>query len=224
MKIFLDTAKIGEIKKAMEIGIDGVTTNPTLIYQAGRSDFKAAIKEICDLVAPGPVSAEVISQDSKGMIKEAKTLTKIAENVVVKIPMSPEGIKAVRELKYSYGWSRHQPVKTNVTLVFSLAQALLAAKAGADYVSPFVGRLDDRYYPGMGMKVVEEIINAFRNYSIKTKVIVASVREVKHVEQAALLGADIATVPYNIYEKMFRHDLTEEGIKKFMEDWAKVKK
>ena len=221
MKIFLDTAEVEQIKKAVEVGIiDGVTTNPTLIYRAGRSDFKKAINEICKLVDPGPVSAEVISQDSEGMVKEARELSKITNNVVVKIPMTLEGMKAVKELSRPYGWF-NTIVKTNVTLVFSANQALLAAKAGANYVSPFVGRLDDRGERGMG--VVKDILTVFRNYDFKTQVIVASCRNVGHVKEAALLGAHIATIPFKVWEQLFLHPLTDAGIKKFLEDWKKVK-
>lgn len=214
MKIFLDTAKIEEIRAAMQTGlIDGVTTNPTLILRSGRSDAKQAIREICDLVAPRPVSAEVISQDTSGMVSEARKLAKIAPNIVVKIPITQAGVAAVRKL---YG----RRIQTNVTLVFSANQALLAAKAGADYVSPFVGRLDDQ--GARGMDVVRDIIAVFKNYDFKTKVIVASVRNAEHIKEADLLGADIATLPFKTWQEMFLHPLTDEGIKKFLEDWRQA--
>lgn len=213
MKIFVDSAVVDEVRKAAEWGLaDGVTTNPTLVAKSGR-DFRTVVKEICALV-DGPVSAEVMSDDSAGMVKEALELAKIHKNVIIKVPMTPEGMKAVRELK-------KKGVKTNVTLVFSANQALIAAKAGADYVSPFVGRLDDK--GEKGMDVVKDILQVYRNYGMKTKVIVASVRSVEHMKEAALLGADVATVPFRVLEEMFRHELTDAGIKKFKEDWEKVK-
>ncbi|SHH22828.1 fructose-6-phosphate aldolase [Thermosipho atlanticus] len=213
MKIFLDTANIEQIKKGVEWGIvDGVTTNPTLIAKEGKP-FEETIKEICQIVQ-GPVSAEVISLDWEGMVKEARKLAKIDEHVVVKIPMTPDGIKAVKILS-------SEGIKTNVTLVFSANQALFAAKAGATYVSPFVGRLDD--IANDGVKLLEEILNIYANYGFETEIIAASIRHPMHVLEAALIGVDIATVPFNVLEKMFVHSLTDSGIKKFLEDWEKYK-
>ncbi|ONN26533.1 transaldolase [Thermosipho affectus] len=211
MKIFLDTAKIDEIKKGVEWGlVDGVTTNPTLIAKAG-TPFKETIKEICQIVR-GPVSAEVVSLDWQEMVKEARELAKIDDYVVVKIPMTPDGLKAVKILSA-------EGIKTNVTLVFSANQALLAAKAGATYVSPFVGRMDDIANDGMG--IVDEIITIYSNYGFETEVIVASVRHPKHVLESALMGADIVTIPFNVLEKLFHHPMTEIGIKRFLDDWKK---
>ncbi len=215
MKIFLDTAKIEHIKKGVEYGVvDGVTTNPTLIAKEGFSDYKAALKEICNIVK-GPVSAEVVSLDSKGMIKEAEDLAKIDENIVIKIPATFEGLKAVKELN-------SMNIKTNVTLIFSPSQALLAAKAGATFVSPFVGRLDD--ISTTGMEMVNQIVNIFDNYLIETQIIVASVRHPLHFVEAALMGADIATIPYTVLEKLMKHPLTDIGIERFLKDWESVKK
>jgi len=213
MKIFLDTANIEQIKKGVEWGIvDGVTTNPTLISKEGKP-FEETIKEICQIVQ-GPVSAEVILLDWQGMVKEARELSKIDQHVVVKIPMTPDGIKAVKILS-------SEGIKTNVTLVFSANQALLAAKAGATYVSPFVGRLDD--IANDGINLLEEIITIYANYGFETEIIAASIRHPMHVLQAAMIGVDIATVPFNVLEKMFNHSLTDVGIKKFLEDWEKYK-
>ena len=214
MKIFIDTANIGEIKKFSEMGIiDGVTTNPTLIAREGLK-FGELINKIVDIIK-GPVSVEVISLDADGMIREARQLSKIASNIVVKIPMLAEGIKAVNILS-------QEGIKTNVTLVFSANQALLAAKAGATYVSPFIGRLDDRGH--VGMDVVRETLEIFRNYNFKTEVIVASIRHPIHVIEAAKAGAHVATVPPDVLEKMFKHPLTDEGIQRFQNDWKKVEK
>lgn len=214
MKIFLDTAKIDEIKEAVSWGIvDGVTTNPTLVKRAG-GDFTKTVKQILKLVK-GPVSVEATSENAKGMVREAQTFAKWGKNVVVKIPMTKEGLKAVQILS-------KKGIKTNVTLVFSANQALLAAKAGATYVSPFVGRLDD--IGQEGMQVVYEILEIFENYDLKTQVIVASIRHPIHVIQAALAGAHVATIPTQILSKMFSHALTDKGIQAFMDDWKKVKK
>ena len=212
MKIFADTANIEQIKELSFI-LDGVTTNPSLIAKEGK-DFKAVVKEICKIV-DGPISAEVICEDSEGMIKEARELSKIHKNIVVKIPMCQEGIKAVKQLS-------KEGIKTNVTLVFTVNQALLAAKAGASYVSPFVGRLDD--IGQRGMDLIQVMVDVFRNYNFKTEIIVASVRNPIHVYRAAKFGAHIATVPYDVLKKMFNHPLTEIGIRKFAEDWQKVPK
>ena len=214
MKFFIDTANIAEIKEANDMGmVDGVTTNPTLIAREGR-DFETVVKEICGIV-DGPVSAEVISTDAAGMIKEATHLAAIADNVVVKIPMIMDGIKAVAALSA-------QGIKTNVTLVFSPLQALLAAKAGATFVSPFVGRLDD--ISQEGMLLVEQIVEIYSNYAYDTEIIVASIRNPLHVLDSALMGADIATIPFNVLSKLAAHPLTDKGLKAFLADWEKMKK
>ncbi len=214
MKIFLDTANLEQIKEAASWGIlDGVTTNPTLVSKENLK-FEDLIKEICRIV-PGPVSVECVSSLAKDIIKEAKTLAKLAENVVVKIPICVEGLKATRILSA-------EGIHVNTTLVFSPNQALLAAKAGARYVSPFIGRLDDVSHEGM--ELVEEIIAIFNNYGFETEVIVASVRHPLHVVEAALIGADIVTVPFGVLEKMVGHPLTDVGMEKFLKDWSKVKR
>jgi len=214
MKIFIDTANLEQIKEANSWGIlDGVTTNPTLVAKEG-CEFEKRVKDICEIV-DGPISAEAVSMDSEGMIKEARQLSKIHKNVIVKIPMTAEGLKAVKVLS-------KEGVKTNVTLVFSPNQALLAAKAGATYVSPFVGRLDDISHNGMDL--VRDIVTIYRNYGFKTQVIAASMRHPVHVTEAALAGAHVATVPYDILKKMLKHNLTDEGIQKFLKDWEKVPK
>ncbi len=212
MKIFLDTANIDEIKKAAAWGIlDGVTTNPTLVSREGKIDFKTRIAEICKAVS-GPVSAEVVSIDYEGMVKEAKDLAKIAENVTIKIPMTEDGIKAVSTLSKS-------GIKTNVTLVFSPNQALLAAKAGATFVSPFIGRLDD--IGNNGMNILSEILQIYLTYGFQTEVIAASIRSPEHVRIAALMGSHIATIPFEVLEKMFKHPLTDSGLERFLSDWKK---
>ena len=219
MKIFIDTADLNEIKELASWGIiDGVTTNPTLMMKSGRS-FNEIIKEIFSLV-DGPISLEAVSENSKDMVKEAKGIVakipqKYRKNVTIKIPMTPEGLKAVKILK-------KEGIRTNVTLVFSANQALLAAKAGATFVSPFIGRLDD--IGQEGMQIVEEIMDIYTNYDFKTEVIVASIRHPIHVVQAARIGADIATVPPNVIRKMVKHSLTDAGIDKFLKDWKKIKK
>ena len=214
MKIFVDTADLDEIRELASWGvIDGVTTNPTLVAKSGRS-FKEIVEEIFDIV-DGPISLEAVSTEAEDITKEARKLSKIHKNVAVKIPMTPEGLKAVKTLS-------KEGVKTNVTLVFSANQALLAAKAGATYVSPFIGRLDD--IGQEGMQIIEEIIDIFINYDIKTEVIVASIRHPIHVIQAARLGAHIATIPPAVIRKMAGHSLTDVGIKRFLKDWEKVKK
>src|SRR5512136_1793403 len=214
MKIFIDTANLEQIKEVNSWGIlDGVTTNPTLVAREG-CDFRERIVEISKIV-DGPISAEAVSMDAEGMIKEARELSKIHKNVVVKIPMTSEGLKAVKVLS-------KEGVKTNVTLVFSPNQALMAAKAGATYVSPFVGRLDDISHDGMAL--VRDIVTIFRNYGFKTQVIAASMRHPVHVTEAALAGAHVATVPYDVLKKMLKHNLTDEGIQKFLKDWEKVPK
>ncbi|WP_042275412.1 fructose-6-phosphate aldolase [[Clostridium] dakarense] len=209
MKFFIDTANIEEIKEANDLGvICGVTTNPSLIAKEGR-DFIQVVKEITDIV-DGPVSAEVISLNHEGMVKEADKLSKIHENIVIKIPMTAEGLKAVKILS-------SKGIKTNVTLIFSAGQALLAARAGASYVSPFVGRLDD--IGQNGLDLIEEVVDIFDVNGIETEVIVASVRNPIHVLQAARIGADIATVPLKVINQMIKHPLTDKGIESFMSDW-----
>ena len=214
MKFFIDTANFEQIKEASSWGIlDGVTTNPTLVAKEN-CDFTTAAKKILEVVK-GPVSLEAVSPDAEGMVKEARELSKLGKNVVVKIPMTPEGIKAVKLLS-------SEGIKTNVTLVFSANQALIAAKAGATYVSPFVGRLDDN---GMdGMQVIRDILQILKNYGFPTQVIIASVRHPMHVHEAAKAGCHVATIPYDVLKKMFGHPLTDKGVKAFNEDWEKVKK
>jgi transaldolase len=212
VKFFIDTADVNEIKEALEMGmVDGVTTNPTLISKTGRP-FMEVAKEIVELV-PGPVSLEVVSLDTQGMVDEARILSKLGENVVIKIPMTTEGLKAVKILS-------EEGIKTNVTLVFSPLQAILAAKAGATYVSPFVGRLDDIGHNGM--ELIEQIVQIYDNYMFDTEIIVASIRHPQHVLQAALIGADIATIPFKVIKQLAKHPLTDIGIERFLEDWAKV--
>ncbi len=214
MKFFIDTANIDEIKEAAKMGMaDGVTTNPSLISKEGR-DFEEVIKEICEIV-DGPISAEVISTDTEGMLKEARHLAGIHDNIVVKIPMTVDGLKATRTLT-------GEGIKTNVTLVFSPLQALMAAKAGATYVSPFVGRLDDLSHEGL--LLVEQIVEIYSNYGYDTQIIVASVRNPLHVLDAAMMGADIATIPFNVLGKLAAHPLTDKGLKSFLDDWNKMKK
>ena len=214
MKFFIDTANIDEIKEANDMGmVDGVTTNPSLIAKEGR-DFEELVKEICEIV-DGPVSAEVISLDTKGMVREAQHLAALHDNIVVKIPMTVDGIKATRQLS-------KQGIKTNVTLVFSPLQALMAAKAGATYASPFIGRLDD--LSNEGMFLVDQIVEIYGNYAFDTEIIVASIRNPIHVLDAALIGADIATIPFNVLAKFASHPLTDKGIKTFLDDWNRAKK
>ena len=219
MKIFIDTADLDEIRELASWGIiDGATTNPTLVKRSGRS-FEEIINEIFKIV-DGPISLEVVSEKSEDMVEEAKSLVsrvseKYRKNITIKIPMTPEGLKAVKKLK-------EEKIKTNVTLVFSANQALLAAKAGASFVSPFIGRLDD--IGQEGMQIIEEIMEIFVNYDIETEVIVASIRHPIHVIEAARLGADIATIPPGVIRKMAKHSLTDVGIEKFLKDWKKVKK
>jgi transaldolase len=213
MKIFLDTANLEQIKEAASWGIlDGVTTNPTLVSKENLK-FKDLIKEICRIIA-GPVSVECVSKLSKDIIKEARILSKIAENVVVKIPICIEGLKATKVLS-------KEGIQVNTTLIFSPNQALLAAKAGTRYISPFIGRLDD--VSQAGMELVEEIMAILNNYNFETEVIVASVRHPLHVVEAALIGADIVTIPFAVLEKMVAHPLTDVGMEKFLKDWGKVK-
>ncbi|MFO8052222.1 MAG: fructose-6-phosphate aldolase [Thermoplasmatota archaeon] len=212
MKIFLDTANIDHIREANSLGvIDGVTTNPSLISKEGRK-FEDVVQEICTIVY-GPISAEAVTEEAESMFQEAKVLSRIHENIVVKIPMTAEGLKATKMCSEA-------GIKTNVTLVFSANQALLAAKAGATYVSPFVGRIDD--ITEYGMELVRRISLIFSNYDLDTEIIVASVRNPIHVLEAAEAGADIATIPYKVLQQMIAHPLTEIGIKKFLADWEKV--
>ncbi len=214
MKFFIDTANIEEIKEAHSMGmVDGVTTNPSLIAKEGRG-FEEIIKEICDIV-DGPISAEVISIDTEGMLKEARHLAKIHANIVVKIPMTVDGLKATRRLS-------QEGIKTNVTLVFSPLQALMAAKAGATYVSPFIGRLDDLAQEGL--LLVEQIIEIYSNYAFDTEIIVASIRNPLHVLESALMGADIATIPFAVLAKLAAHPMTDKGLDAFLADWNKAQK
>lgn len=212
MKIFLDTANIKEIKEAVSWGaIDGITTNPTLISKENCKP-EELLREICSLVS-GPVSAEVISLDSEGMIKEARELSKLAENIVIKIPLTKEGLKATRVLS-------GEEIKTNVTLCFSPTQAILAAKAGADFISPFIGRLDDISH--FGMSLIRDIRKIYDNYRFQTQIIVASIRNPLHVLDSARIGADIVTVPFGVLEQLIKHPLTDIGIQKFLEDYKKI--
>jgi transaldolase len=214
MKFFIDTANIDEIKEAASIGIlDGVTTNPTLLSKEDGHPIEI-LKQICEIV-DGPISAEVVALDWEGMVKEGKELAKIHDNIVIKIPITKEGLKAVNALNA-------EGIRTNVTLVFTAMQALLASRAGASFISPFVGRLDDITTPGM--ESVSQIVQVFRNYSIQTEIIVASIRNPLHVLDAALMGADIATIPFKVIEQLSKHPLTDKGIENFLKDWEKVKK
>ena len=214
MKFFIDTANTKEIKEAWDLGvIDGVTTNPSLISKENKKP-KALLKEICEIV-DGPVSAEAVSLKAEEMIEEAKELSKIHKNIVVKIPMTRDGLKAAKRLS-------ELKIKTNVTLIFSPSQALLAAKAGATYVSPFVGRLDDISH--YGMEIVNQILEIYDNYNFDTEIIVASIRNPLHVVEAARMGAHVATIPFSVIEQLLKHPLTDIGIAKFLKDWEKVPK
>jgi transaldolase len=211
MKFFIDTANINEIKEAAALGIlDGVTTNPSLVSKEGK-DFRKLLDEILAIV-DGPVSAEVISTDYDGILKEAHELSKIHHNIVIKVPLIKEGLKAVRTLS-------SENIKTNVTLCFSPSQALLAAKAGATYISPFVGRLDDISHDGMDL--ISQIVQIYKNYNYKTQVLVASIRHPLHLVDAALMGADVCTMPFSVIDKLFNHPLTDIGLEKFLSDWKK---
>ena len=213
MKFFIDTAEVNEIRAAHELGlVDGVTTNPSLIAKSGR-DFKEVITEITSIV-DGPISAEVIALDAKGMLKEGRELTQIHKNIVIKVPMTTEGLKATKQFS-------EEGIKTNVTLIFSSLQALLAAKAGATYVSPFVGRLDDISVDGMDG--IEQIRTIYDNYGYTAEIIVASIRSPMHVLNAGLIGADICTIPYGVMVQLAKHPLTDAGIAKFLADWEKTK-
>jgi transaldolase len=212
MKFFIDTANVAEIRKAWDVGvIDGVTTNPSLISREKRDPVEL-LKEICSIV-DGPVSAEAVSMTAEEMVKEAGTLAKIHANIVVKIPMTEEGLKAVKRLS-------GMGIKTNVTLIFSAGQALLAAKAGATYASPFVGRLDD--ISQTGMDLISDMMEIYDNYMFATEIIVASIRNPLHVIEAAKIGAHIATIPYSVIAQLAKHPLTDIGIEKFLKDWEKV--
>ncbi len=214
MKFFIDTANLEEIRKASDMGmVDGVTTNPSLIAKEN-CKFEDRIKEICKII-PGPVSAEVVSLEAEGMVKEAEHLANIADNIVIKIPMTTQGLKAANTLS-------SKGIKTNVTLVFSPLQALLAAKAGATFVSPFVGRLDDISQDGM--ELISDIVQIYDNYGFNTEIIVASVRHPIHVLESARLGADIATIPFKVISQLAHHPLTDKGLENFLKDWEKVPK
>lgn len=214
MKFFIDSADLGEIKKALDLGLcDGVTTNPSLVAKTGRK-FDDVLREIVAL-EPGPISAEVTAVDAPGMLREAEHYAAFGEDVVIKIPLIVEGLKAVKALS-------SRGIKTNVTLCFSAVQALLAAKAGATYISPFVGRLDDISEDGMAL--IEQIVEIYSNYQFKTQVLVASVRHPIHVLQSARIGADVATIPYKVIEQLAQHPLTDKGLKQFLADWEKVPK
>jgi transaldolase len=213
VKFFLDTAHVPHIREASKLGlVDGITTNPSLLAKE-QGDPREIVREIAKLV-PGPISAEVVSLEAEGMVREGLEWAKVASNIVVKIPMTTEGLKAIRQLS-------DNDIPTNCTLVFTPIQALMAAKAGAAMVSPFVGRLDDIQVPGM--ELIEQIIQIFDNYDLDTEVIVASIRHPIHVVQAALIGAHIATIPYAVLESLARHPLTDQGIERFLADWEKVK-
>lgn len=212
MKFFLDTGSVEEIRKGVALGlVDGITTNPSLVAKEGRS-FKDLLREICALVS-GPVNAEVTAADAPGMLKQAMELKEIAPNIIIKIPMFPEGLKALKTLS-------EKKVRTNVTLIFTPVQALIAAKLGAAYVSPFIGRLDD--ISQVGMDVIRQIRQIFDNYDIETQILTASVRHPVHVLEAALAGSDVATMPYKVYEMLIKHPLTDSGNEKFLADWKKL--
>jgi transaldolase len=212
MKFFLDTANLSEIREAAQTGlIDGVTTNPSLVAKEGKS-FKEILKEITSLVN-GPISAEVVSTDYEGMVKEAKPLAELHKNIVIKVPLTVDGLRTCQTLSRS-------GVKVNVTLCFSANQALLAAKAGATYISPFVGRLDDISEYGMGL--IKDIVKIYRNYDFKTEVLAASIRNPVHVLESALAGAHVATMPFSVFQQLYKHPLTDKGLEKFLADWKKA--
>jgi transaldolase len=214
MKIFLDTGSLDEIRKANEIGmVDGVTTNPSLLAKE-KIPYRDILKEICKMV-PGPISAEVTALDTEGMLKEGREFAKIADNIVVKVPIIKAGVPAIKQFAA-------EGIKVNVTLCFSPMQALIAAKAGASFISPFIGRLDD--VSTDGMTLIEQIVTIYQNYGYTTEVLVASVRHPMHVVEAALIGADICTMPFGVYDKLLAHQLTDIGLKNFLADWEKVKK
>ncbi len=210
MKFFVDTANLDEIKEANELGlIDGVTTNPSLVAKEGDVDFKQRIAEICEVV-DGDVSAEVTALDTEGMLREGRELAKIADNVVIKCPLTWDGLKATKQF-------RSEGTKVNVTLCFSSTQALLAAKAGATYISPFIGRLDDLSQDGM--QLIRDIVQIYDNYGFETEVLAASIRHPMHIADSALAGADVATVPFNVFKKIIKHPLTDKGLEAFLSDW-----
>ncbi len=212
MKIFLDTANVDEIREAASMGLlDGITTNPSLVAKEGR-DFKEVLKEICSIV-DGDISAEVVSTDVNGMLKEGRELAKVHDNIVVKVPLIPEGLKATKVFKA-------EGIRTNVTLCFSPNQALLAAKAGAYIISPFVGRLDD--ISEIGMNLIQQILTIYNNYGFSTQVLVASIRNPIHVVESAMMGAHIATMPYSVFKQLAKHPLTDIGLEKFLSDWNKM--
>jgi len=212
MKFFIDTANLDEIKEANELGlIDGVTTNPTLVAKEGNIDFKERIAAICAIVT-GDVSAEVTALDTEGMLSEGRELAKIASNVVIKVPLTLDGLKACRTF-------RSEGTKVNVTLCFSAAQALLAAKAGASYISPFIGRLDDTAWDGMGL--IRDIVQIYDNYSFETEVLAASIRHPVHIVDCALAGSDVATIPFKVIQQLVKHPLTDKGLEGFLNDWKK---
>lgn len=214
MKLFIDTANLEEIRKAQSWGLlDGVTTNPTLLSKE-KGNFKEILLKICETVN-GPVSGEVVSLDAEGMVHEAEDLAALHKNMVIKVPITLEGLKAIKILS-------EKGIRTNTTLIFSPLQAILAAKAGATFISPFVGRLDDIHQ--VGMELVQQIKTIYDNYGIRTEIIVASIRNPLHIVEAALIGADICTIPFNVMEKMVKHPLTDKGITQFLEDWKKVEK
>jgi len=214
MKFFLDTANLNELRAGADMGIvDGVTTNPSLVAKEG-TDFKTLVGKICEII-PGPVSAEVVSVKAPEMVAEARELAKIADNVVIKLPTIPEGVKALRQCV-------EEGMKVNMTLIFSPLQALIVAKAGATYCSPFLGRLDDIGHDGMGL--IEEIRTIYDNYGYHTEILAASLRHPLHVVQAAKIGADVGTMPYSVFTKLLDHPLTDVGLAKFLADWQKLKK
>lgn len=214
MKFFIDSANIQEIKEAASLGVlDGVTTNPSLVAKEGK-DFKTLLREICTIV-DGPISAEVVSTDFDGMMKEGRELSKIHKNIVIKVPLIKEGLQAVKALKA-------EGIRTNVTLCFSPTQALLAAKAGAAFISPFIGRLDDISQDGMGL--IRQIVTIYKNYSFQTEVLVASVRHPLHVVEAAMIGAHICTIPFKVIDQLIKHPLTDIGLERFLADWKKGQK
>ncbi len=214
MKFFIDTANIAEIREAASMGVlDGVTTNPSLVAKEGK-DFRKLLEEICAIV-DGPISAEVISTEYDGIMREGRDLAKIHRNIVIKVPLIKDGIKAVKALKA-------EGIRTNVTLCFSPSQALVAAKAGAYFISPFIGRLDD--VSTSGMDLIRQIVTIYRNYKFETQVLVASVRHPLHVVEAAMIGADICTIPFKVIEQLIKHPLTDLGLQKFLEDWNKSRK
>jgi transaldolase len=214
MKFFVDTAEIADIKELADTGLlDGVTTNPSLIKKSGR-DFIEVVKEIA-AICPGPISAEVVALDHDGMMREAETLRKLADNIAIKVPLTPDGLKTCKALS-------SDGTMVNVTLCFSPAQALLAAKAGATFISPFVGRLDD--IGEDGMELIQKVVEIYQNYEFDTKVLVASVRHPVHIVQSAQLGADVATMPFKILEQLYKHPLTDNGLERFLSDWKKTGK